>query len=391
MPSHTIDENNSPLIVWDGLGLCNEYSGVGTYGHSLYTALATRGIRPYVVVNSAEGSAYVTGERRLEIGSKGSSETPLMPQLIPRLIPQLIPAKLRAMKPIFSLCAYSRAKSEFPKSTSTDPRAMIYHGLSNINLPAVGRKRTGDKFVITVHDIIPLLAGENTALALQMKILLPRVLERADHIITVSSWTRQTLIEHFGNRLFRKITVIGNGTAPVDDVTAAMAASTQKTIDGLTIARGESYKRLEIVEAVARGHPHSKFAVVTCAQGRQRLVHAPENLKVHVQLTGQELQGLMASSKILIHPALFEGWCLPAADALSRGLHVMYCTGSGIDEVVANHPQRASGLTSKASLADWCDGFKAALSAYDPQLKAPVLENWSDVAKKTLNIYALLV
>ncbi len=379
-PPHTIDEKKSPLVVWDGLGLFNEYSGIGTYGKNLYTALSSLGVCPYVVVNSVAGLPYVGTDRTLQVGGQASFRA--------TSISGLIPERIRGMKPVFPLLAYSRAKSEFKKTGDQKPPRMIYHGLSNINLPWTGKKRPGDKFVITVHDIIPLLVGETSALALQMSLLLPKVLDRADHIITVSNWTRKTLLERFGNQHANKTSVVGNGTVAVDELSLL---APQKTIDGLTIARGESYKRLEVVEALARAHPNSKFAVVTCVAGRRRLIHAPANLTIHVQLTGRELEELMAASKIFIHPAIFEGWCLPAADALSRGLHVMYCIGSGIDEVVAHHPQRASGLTPKASLADWCDGFKAALSSYNPQLKAPVLEKWSEVAKKTLNIYALLV
>ena len=266
---------------------------------------------------------------------------------------------------------------------------MIYHGLSNINLPCVGHKRESDKFVITVHDIIPLLVAEHSALALQMQSLMPRVLDRADHIITGSKWARDTVLARFGEKYSQKISALGYGTkTPKGD---GQAASSHKTIDGLSIARGESYKRLEIIEVIARKHPDHKFAVVTCESGRRQLAAAPSNLKVHVQLTGRELEQLMARSKIFIHPSLFEGWCLPAADALVRGLHVLYCQGSGIDEVVEGHTERATGLSRTAALADWCEAFTATISGFKPAEKAPDLKKWSDVGQKTLQIYQSLV
>ncbi len=373
-PSHTSDENKSPAIVWDGLGLSNEYSGVGSYGKHLYEALGHLGVRPKVVLHSKADVTYVQVSDRIEMD----------------IWSRINAAKrLYQLKPIFPLFAYRQAQKHLQKTPSQTQDAMIYHGLSNINLPCFGHKRGTDKFVITLHDIIPLLVGEHSALALQMQSLMPRVLERADHIITGSKWARDTVLARFGAKYSGKISALGYGTeTPKGDWPSA---SSHKTIDGLSIARGESYKRLEIIEVIARKHPDHRFAVVTCESGRRQLAAAPTNLQVHVQLTGRELEQLMANSKIFIHPSLFEGWCLPAADALVRGLHVLYCQGSGIDEVVEGNTEQATGLSRAASLADWCEAFTASISVFKPAEKTTALKKWSDVGQKTLQIYQSLV
>ena len=374
-PSHTADEQKSPQIVWDGLGLSNEHSGVGSYGKNLYLALGLLGVFPKVVVSSASDVQYVPAADQIGLGAGAQFN---------------FSKRLIQLKPVYPVYGYHRARSEASKNqdASSSRKGMIYHGLSNINLPCFGRKLAEDRFVITVHDIIPLLVRENSALALQMRVLMPRVLDKADHIITGSKWAKETVLSHFGMKYSGKISAVGYGTEVPAETVANVAS---KTIDGLSIARGESYKRLEMIEAIARKHPHYKFAVVTCHAGRRRLAEAPTNLKVHVQLTRWELENLFSSSKIFIHPSLFEGWCLPAADALMRGLHVLYCTGSGIDEIFEGHSAAATGLPRSASLVDWCEAFSAAITALKPAENIGTLKKWSEVAQKTLQIYQSLV
>jgi hypothetical protein len=77
---------------------------------------------------------------------------------------------------------------------------------------------------------------------------------------------------------------------------------------------------------------------------------------------------------------------------LVRGLHVVYCSGSGIDDVCSYNQPQTTALSRGQSLADWVDATKVALASYDRQAGAPImLPTWLETAEKTLKIYQSLV
>jgi Glycosyltransferase Family 4 len=385
-PSSNLVVEGIPAIVWDGLGLSNEFSGVGSYGANLYLSLKQLGVTPLVVLPSNASVSYADTTNTLNI-----TRQPVF----------ALARKVQNLKPVFPLYAYRRAIEHL--SSIPQPKPMVYHGLSNVNLPCFGKRRPQDRFVITIHDIIPILSGDKTALALQMRWLLPRVLERADHVITCSNWAKETILERFGNQYANRITAVGNGTKHSNSCIVSArelhpddGASDflEKEFDGLTIARGESYKRLELVEYIATKFPHHQFAVVTDEAGRRRLKAAPKNLACYFRLTSRQLDRLTKTAKVLIHPSLFEGWCLPAADALVQGLHVVYCRGTGIDEVAAYGKEQTTPLPPEATANDWAEAFGQAITHFSrtlPNQSGLFMPNWLDVAQKTLRIYKSLV
>ncbi|MCX6123606.1 MAG: hypothetical protein NTV34_02475 [Proteobacteria bacterium] len=380
------DKNQSP-VVWDGLGLSNEYSGIGSYGAYLYMALKQLGMQLAIVASPGSKLSYADASHILFTSKNFRHQTW---------------RKILQLKPIFPILGYRRAKQEFS--------SLIYHGLSNINLPCFGEIRPSDKLLITIHDIIPLLTNQKSALALQMLWLLPRVLDRADYVVTGSNWAKDTLLERFGSKYATKISALGYGTQRFEH--HAASSNVQKIsdqllplgkldlpglkfhdskIDGLTIARGESYKRLEIVEHIAKRNQDLSFAVVTDEVGRKLLAAAPSNLTCHVHLTDNQLEQLSSFAKVVVQPSLFEGWCLPAAHGLQRGQHVLYCRGTGVDEVAAHCPEQATGMPRNSTPEDWSQSFRDIVQRINPPSKHIVMQTWEEVAKKTQRIYQQLL
>jgi hypothetical protein len=127
------EQGTVPMIVWDGLGLSAEYSGIGVYGQSLYRALNDLGCTPHVAALKGDMPSYVPEGFQIKVLK---SENKLV-------------SKLQKLKPFYPLSTYNACKE-----TSADA-GLIFHGLSNVNLPTVLSKRNSDRFVITIHDIIP--------------------------------------------------------------------------------------------------------------------------------------------------------------------------------------------------------------------------------------------
>lgn len=363
-------------LVWDGLGLDSPYSGVGHYGASLYEAMSTLGRDPLVTA-IIEPPAFVKTGNCIYISEKRESLLEKITSL----------EKLFRLKPVFPNISYEACTKRFP--------AILYHGLSNLNLPCFTQKRAQDKYIITIHDLIPLMTDRWSPLSIQTRILLPRVISLADAIIVPSGWTRSTLIEHYGTRVADKIYVIPNGSRPLRSrpVQGAQLPG-QKTIEVLSIARGESYKRLEFVEFVARAMPEARFLLITDEQGKKRIKDPPRNLQVLTKVQREDLVTAYNSARVFMHPSLYEGWCLPAADAIQAGLITLFVKGTGIDDVCGFAPQFAMGMGAHQSPNDWVEAVRIALKQsqdrHDGE-RAATLPSWLDNAEKTLKIYDSLI
>lgn len=363
-----------PQIVWDGLGLDSTHSGIGHYGHSLYEALSALGVKP--TITSLVGVPSIAEQDSILYVPNPKHPVHKRSKII---------SGLYGLKPVFPSLSYKFANRRFP--------AMIYHGLSNLNLPCFVKKRPQDRFVVTIHDLIPLLVGGSSALSAQMRFLMPRVVKMSDAIIVPSNWTRQGLLERYGANLEKKIQVIPNGTAELFSGQSEPSGNA-KTNDILIVSRGESYKRLELISSVASMLPNMKFIVVTDKLGAIRIGSTSPNLNIFTNVSRRDLVAMYLSSRIFMHASLYEGWCLPAADALKARLFTLFVKGSGIEEVCAYAPDRCLGMAADDGPDAWRDAILNVSQNKDSSAseRIPIdLPTWHDNAKKTLGIYESLI
>ncbi len=365
-------------IIWDGLGLSSPFSGVGYYASRLYEACVGSGrslrvtafgkdVPPFVEVNQV---LTVDPLKAAPFGTRNFF------------------AKAGRLKPVFSSLSYHEIKRHYP--------AVIYHGLSNINLPVFVKPRAQDRFVITIHDIIPLLTNDFSPLSIQTRILLPRVMELAHAIIVPSYWTRKTLLDVFGDAHESKIHIIPNGTLATRQPLAERATlANEVNCDVLSVARGEAYKRLELVLEIAKALPSLTFNIVTDRAGQVRLADAPDNVKIFCAIKPAELAQMHQKSKVFLHTSLFEGWCLPAADAVMARRGVVYVKGTGIDDVCGFASERCLALEPETSLDSWVEAVRSIVVQFQEpsasEHKAIELPTWQSCAEKTLKIYDSLL
>lgn len=365
-------------IIWDGLGLSSPYSGVGYYASRLYEACVGSGRRPRVTTFGKDVPPFVDANELLTIDPLKSAPFGTRNFF----------AKVGRLKPVFSSLSYHEITQHYPSVT--------YHGLSNINIPVFVKPREQDRFVVTIHDIIPLLKNDLSPLSIQTRILLPRVMGLANAIIVPSHWTRKTLLDVFGDTHESKIHIIPNGTATTAHLlTERTVLANEVTCDVLSVARGEAYKRLELVLAIARALPALSFNIVTDHAGRVRLAGAPENVKIFSALKQAELAQMYQRSRVFLHTSLFEGWCLPAADAVMARRFVVYVKGTGIDDVCAFAAERCLALEPEASLDSWVEAVRSIVAQFQEpsasEHKAIELPTWESCAEKTLKIYDSLL
>jgi mannosyltransferase len=222
---------------------------------------------------------------------------------------------------------------------------------------------------------------------------MPRVVQLADAIVVPSNWTKNSLIDRFGESVCNKINVIPNGTTDIRE-DFSENPPTEKTNDVLAVGRGEGYKRIHLIADLAKASPKTRFILVTDEFGARRVGSPPTNLKVLVKISRQQLLEAYSTSRIFLHPSLYEGWCLPAADAIKAGLFTIFVKGTGIEEVCAYAPGASFGLDAGAGLNQWQEALFGALADKANRTAKEVKSNlptWRENAEKTLKIYQSLL
>ena len=345
-------------------------SGVYTHARELGLELSNMGLTPFVVgtknASQPVSSQYIELLKSSSFGSKFLSSKWMAPYLVEKWVRQ------------------------------NQRRPSILHGLSNLNLSVFHRKSKSLRYVITVHDLIPLIApnGVSGALHWQMKMILPKVLAKADAIVTVSEWTSRSLIDFFPFVSAKVIHKIPNGYRSEDfnaeQYSQVIPSPSICNIDKqdlklVIVARGESYKRLEKIGELAqhlkRCHKSSfSIRLVTDVKGeaivkRTLSGELKQNVTIYKALDTQQLQRLYVEATVNISFSLYEGFGLPLLEALAANTPSVFVAGSGSSEYL--NPQVSVAVSSEAEIGEW----------YHAILRAQALkfsDKFSETAKRHL-------
>jgi glycosyltransferase involved in cell wall biosynthesis len=306
-----------------------------------------------------------------------------------------------------------------------EERSPLYSLGELVNLPRTARRAGADLLhvphytlpfgralpvVVTVHDLVHLRFPEHRTLLhrLYARLLLGRVVARAAAVVAVSESTRADLRARFGAAAER-VRVVPNG---IDERFFAPPApgGVEETLAALGLAPG-------YLLFVGNPLPHKNVATLLAAYGRLRardsaappLVLAGsrgaacERLRAlvggarlegaaHVvgELPAADLPALYAGAALLVLPSLWEGFGLPAAEAMACGVPVVAAERGGLPEVVGD----AGELVDPES-AEAIAGTIAALLV-DPERRRALAARgreraqrfrWEGSAQRTLEIY----
>lgn len=174
-----------------------------------------------------------------------------------------------------------------------------------------------------------------------------RVARRLPEVITVSSSSAAQITEHYGVRPER-ISTIPIGTdvqrfspdpsvprVPGRIVTTASADSPLKGLGVLVEAFAKVRAEFDHAELTVIGRPKPGGTVERAIEryglgGRVRFVAG---------LSEEELVHTLCSAEIACVPSLYEGFSLPAVEAMAVGLPLVSTTGGAIPEVAGTHGQ----------------------------------------------------
>ncbi|GIU85333.1 MAG: hypothetical protein KatS3mg008_2108 [Acidimicrobiales bacterium] len=228
--------------------------------------------------------------------------------------------------------------------------------------------------IVTVHDVQPLAHPENFGFAKRawLRLVLPRSVERAGAVVTLSRFTRDDLISRVGVAASR-VHVIRPGVDPPDPA--------ESTPERLAAARraysleGESFflypaitythkNHLVLVRALALSRVRSRALLVFCggaAEAEQPIAEEARRLGVadRIRRLGRirrdHLDALYHSAAGLLFPSRFEGFGLPLVEAMVRGCPVVAADAAALPEVhggagLSVHPDDVEGWAAAMEL-----------------------------------------
>lgn len=218
----------------------------------------------------------------------------------------------------------------------------IFHGLSN-ELP-FNIKRSGIKYIVTIHDLIFLRYPENYPFIDRQvyTIKFRHACKVADKIIATSESTKQDIICYFGTDP-AKIEVVYQTCDPVFSV--PVSQDTKNRIrkkynlpDQYILYLGTIEKRKNALSLI-KAYLHENISIPLIIAGKKTAYLDEINVYLN-QNTGSEriifrhaiesvdLPALYQCASVFVYPSVFEGFGIPILEALYSGVPVITSTGS---------------------------------------------------------------
>ncbi len=218
------------------------------------------------------------------------------------------------------------------------------------------------------------------------------------HLIAVSAATKRRTVADFGVDP-DTISVVHNGIdteqfRPIDRRPNPTRIIT--TVSADVPLKGVRHL-LEAVAAIQDEHPDSELVVVgeLDADGRaaslSRELGITESIHTRSNISTAELVELYGTATVAVVPSLFEGFGLPAAEAMACGLPVVATTGGALPEVVGDAgllvpPAKSSALA--AAIGELLDnpGARDRLGRRGRERVTGTFD-WDAAAKQTADVY----
>jgi glycosyltransferase involved in cell wall biosynthesis len=370
------------MLCFDLSAAAHERAGLGRYAASLARALLELGVPLTAFVNDPRENGLTAPLRDL----------PTLTANAPRKR-----WRLRAALSYFG----------GPGLRQMFPEVSVFHATEHL-LPLIPQARS----VFTLHDTAYLSfpryhLWQNR---LYLRLMMPRFLARADHIICVSESTRREALECYALDA-GKVSVIAEGVAPhfqpLTDVAQLDLVRRKYKLPArfiLCVGTIEPRKNLiTLLEAYAVLRHSLPEVGLVIAGGKGWLYEAffsrlrTLGLEPHVTLAGfvpeADLPALLSCAEVFAYPSVFEGFGLPPLEAMACGVPVVVSRASSLPEVVGE----AGLLIEPTEVRAWVEALSGVL--LDAGLHADLRERgrrraalftWEAAARQTLAVYRSL-
>ncbi len=304
---------------------------------------------------------------------------------------------------------WQRAGVPIPVNAWTG-RLTLFHATDFVLPPVMPGTRT----LLTVHDLSFVRAPEAASPRLRAYLnrVVPRSVQRADHILADSQATKDDLIALYGTHA-DKVTVLLSGVSdrfvPVTDSAQTAAIRAKYGIGDApyifsvgTVQPRKNYERL--IRALA-ALPATQREVKLVIAGGQGWLHAPIyqavtelGLSERVIFPGfaedVDLPALYSGARLVAYPSLYEGFGLPILEAMRCGTPVLTANTSSLGEVAGD----AAVIVDPLDVDSIRDGLLRLLT--DDALRTRMIRagfeqarpfTWERAARTLQDLYARLI
>lgn len=294
---------------------------------------------------------------------------------------------------------------QFNWTRSGIQKAVRKHQLDLVHVPStIAPSHIDVPLVVTIYDIFPIRLPETAKVWHRKSIahFLPKVLERADHVITISHYTKGEILEAFPRTNAEKLVPVHLGVHPqfgrVED--NAQAAAREKY--GLhkpvilSVCSLEPRKNLaRLIEAFARLKNQCEHQLVLVGEFKYKVAQLTALIEHHgltnrIITTGyvpfEDLPALYSLADAFVYPSIYEGFGLPVLEAMRCGCPVLASNVTSIPEIAGGHavlvdPLQVDEITSGLQqLISTPSGLEAAREHAETF-------TWERTVEKTLSVY----
>jgi glycosyltransferase involved in cell wall biosynthesis len=234
--------------------------------------------------------------------------------------------------------------------------------------------RSATPYVLTIHDLQPLERRETHSPSKRayLRAVLPRAIRGAQAVAVPSDFVRRSVLERFAADPDRVVT-IPHGVA--HRAASAIPEREVRARFGLpgpvVLYPAISYPHKDhatLIEAFSRVHAAHPDAVLVLTGGEGacepdvRRQIARLGLEDHVRRTGRvsdaDVAGLYEVATVVAVPSVYEGFGLPAAEAMAAGVALVAADATALPEVVGD----AGLLVAPGDVPAWADAVSRLLA-----------------------------
>lgn len=429
-PTHSVKQLNRTILYEAHNLTLSGGTGIATYASALTKAAARLGysVDGLFGVERALSRSHDRLNEVLAFDAIGDSEWPTLPEVAWRFLcypfnaigglrPVEVPLTGLVVGPMAdALRPFQRVFAATRLVDVSIAHFKIYGRLAQLKLPnrpsifhathPVPLTVRGTPNVYTIHDIVPLRLPYTTLDNKKYFFrLLTNLARTADHIVTVSDYSKRDLIRHLGiderrvTNTYQAVDIPAEILARSDDDVAHDLAKffnldfgeyflfygaiePKKNVSRLVDAYAASGSKLPLILAGAGGW-HNRAELKKIRDERfasfridGQFVRRQRQVRRLDYLPREQLLSLIRGARAVLFPSIYEGFGLPVAEAMLLGTPVLTSNASSLPEVAGD----AAVLVDPYSVTDIALAIQA-LEA-DSDLRSALSRRGRDQAKK---------
>ena len=256
------------------------------------------------------------------------------------------------------------------------------------------------KIITTIHDLTLHHYPNEASIAKRLvyRVLMRAAVKRSKHILTVSNATAGEISQTYGSNISKKMTVTYEGVSPhfhhADEEAIQHIREKYNLYDKFILYVGAA-KEHKNIQSLIDAMPHTtgidaamhteNLLLVLVTGGKEvfRLRLTPD-VRILSDVTDEELPALYSSAECFVLPSLYEGFGLPALEAMACGCRTVVSNRTSLPEICGKH-----AIVVEPTVDGLSKGIHQALeeNSDSTAIHHAQLFSWKKMAEQTAGIY----